>query len=252
MKIVNAHLAHSIEEQGLVKEPNSFGYIIIAAEVELPGLFTSNSANKKALLAKVKTLSSALSASSDYVNRADVFDAFIIPPGTKEGKRLIEEKNYDVHIATFDIVVLIECTSVKNALIVRELQELEDILNLIDLSASYTDVMTYQNVARIDEVSKDSNGIFLFNFFFSEDEQTLLDVWNYTAGWWTEKANLTNSTPMQAVAAGATYSLVNHCRWDKLIDVLPSLIFKPSMNSFVLKNFTENNIVAMPILYKLA
>ena len=66
------------------------------------------------------------------------------------------------------------------------------------------------------------------------------------------KANLTNSTPIQPVEDGSQYNLINHCRWDKLIDVLPSLIFKPSLNNFVLKNFTVNNIVAMPILYKLA
>jgi hypothetical protein len=114
------------------------------------------------------------------------------------------------------------------------------------------DIMVYKNPKRINEVSKDTDGIFLFNYFYSEDTKTLLDVWEYTAGWWTKNANLTNSTPLQPVLAGSSYNLINHCRWDNLIDVLPSLIFKPNMKRFVLKNFTDNNIVAMPILYRLA
>lgn len=252
MKIVNSHLAHSIQEQGLLKEPNAFGYVLVAAEIELPAFFSSNSDEKNALIAELKTLCCNLIDSSDVINRADVFDAFIIPPGTKEGKRLVQERNYDVHIATYDLVVLIECSNVDEAIRVRDSQELETILTLINTKSICTDVMSYKNAARIDDVSKDSDGIFLFNYFYSEDTQTLLDVWHYTAGWWTEKANLTNSTPLQPVLEGAKYNLINHCRWEKLLDVLPSLIFKPSMKNFVLKNFTENNIVAMPILYKLA
>ncbi len=39
MEIVNPHLAHSIREQGMIMLPNSFGYIHLAAEVELPRPF---------------------------------------------------------------------------------------------------------------------------------------------------------------------------------------------------------------------
>lgn len=252
MKIVNAHLAHSIKEQGMLKPPNAFGYIAIAAEVERPGLFSSNSSSKKALLSKLKSLCKEFNSSSARINRADVFDAFIIPPGTKEGRNLIKEKNYNVHLAAFDIVILFECKSIEDALVVKKSQEIKTILDLIKTKSTHTHFMTYKNAKRIDEVSKESDGVFLFNFFYSEDTQTLLDVWEYTAGWWTEKANLTNSIPLQPVEADAQYNLINHCRWDRLSDVLPSLLFKPSMQNFVLKNFTENSIVAMPILYRLA
>ena len=251
MKIVNADLASSITEQGMLKDPNAFGYIAITAEVELPRILSFNSPKKKALLSELKLLCRALHESSVTVNRADVFDAFIIPPGTKAGRKLIEEKGYDVHVAKFDIVILVECASVEDALFASKTQEIEAILELIRLKSSYMEIMVYRNPKRIDEVSKDSAGVFLFNFFYSEESHTLLDVWEYTAGWWTKNANLTNSTPLQPIVDGSSYSLINHCRWDKLIDILPSLIFKPSMKNFVLKNFTENNIVAMPILYKL-
>ena len=252
MKIVNAHLANSITDQGMLKEPNALGYIAITAEVELPSIWSSNSTKKQQLLAKLKSMCRELRGSSEAIRRADIFDAFIIPPGTAAGKRLIEEKSYSVHVAKFDIVILIECASVEEALVIRETVAVEAIVSLTRLGSSYMDVIVYKNPKRIDEVSKDTKGVFLFNYFYAQDTQTLLDVWEYTAGWWTKNAKLTNSTPLQPVTAGSPYHLKNHCRWDRLIDVLPSLIFKPSMKRFVLKNFTENNIVAMPVLYRLA
>jgi hypothetical protein len=48
------------------------------------------------------------------------------------------------------------------------------------------------------------------------------------------------------------YTLINHCRWDRLGDVLPSLIFKRSFRDFVLAHFDANDTAPMPILYKLA
>ena len=52
MEIVNSYLAHSIREQDMIKPPNSYGYILLAAEVELPRFFLSNSASKIALLSE--------------------------------------------------------------------------------------------------------------------------------------------------------------------------------------------------------
>ncbi len=255
MEIVNPHLAHSIVEQGMIMPPNSYGYIHIAAEVELPRRFFPNSPAKKALLADLKILCNELKSSSPVVQRADVFDVFdvfLIPPGSNPGLELIAKKGYDVHIAKFDIAILVECKSVEDALVVRDSEAFKKIQQLLAEKSTYTHTMVAKNANRIAEVSKDTDGIFLFNYFYAEDTQTLLDVWEYTAGWWTAKANLTNSTPIQPVESGSQYSLINHCRWDKFIDVFPSLAFKPSLGNFVLKNFTVNNIAAMPILYKLA
>lgn len=38
---------------------------------------------------------------------------------------------------------------------------------------------------------------------------------------------------------------------DRLGDVLPHLLFRTSLKRFVLANFTANDIMAMPILYRL-
>jgi hypothetical protein len=45
---------------------------------------------------------------------------------------------------------------------------------------------------------------------------------------------------------------MNHCRWDRLRDLMPSLIFKRSFRTYVLANFAANRVAAMPILYRMA
>lgn len=261
MKIVNAHLAHSIREQGMIQEPNSYGYIHLAGEYERPSLLKRSSAEKRKLLHELKTAAARLQLGEHDVNRADVFDAFIIPPGSKEGRKVLSKDNYKVHVAEFDIVILVECTCAEAAKQVRDSKLFLQLKGILDRAAKFVHCITAKNAKRIAEVDHDRNGVFLFNYFFaadikskeSEGIEILLGVWDYTAGWWTAKANLTNSTPIQPLDGEQSfYSLINHCRWDRLIDVLPSLLFKPSLKQFVLKNFTANDIVAMPVLYRLA
>lgn len=252
MKIINPELAHSIREQGMLKPANKFGYIYLGCEIELPKLFKCDSDKKKKVIKKLKSHCALLKNTSDNIKRADVFTAITIPPGTDEGRKLIQEKKLTVHIAKFDLVILIECKTVQDIKSVQELEQYKVITNTMQQESKYFYKMAAKNANRIDEVDKTKQGVFLFNYFYAEDTQTILDVWEYTAGWWTAKANLTNSTPLQPITDDFQYALINHCRWNNLFEVLPALIFKPSMKKFVLKNFTENNIVAMPILYKLA
>lgn len=261
MCIVNGHLAHNIREQGMIRKPNSYGYILLAGEYERPSAIRKNSAGKRAVLEALKRAAVELQSGERDVNRADVFDAFLIPPGSKEGRAVLKKGAYKVHVAEFDIVILVECISPEAASQIRESMPFKRIKGIMDQAVRNLYCITAKNAKRIAEVAHDRNGVFLFNFFFAANIESkgasgieiLLGVWEYTAGWWTAKANLTNSTPMQPLEGERSdYSLINHCRWDRLIDVLPSLLFKPSLNKFVLKNFTANDIMAMPILYRLA
>ena len=62
-----------------------------------------------------------------------------------------------------------------------------------------------------------------------------------------------NSTLVLPDAAhSGALTLINHCRWDRLGDVLPSLLFKRSFRNYVLANFDANRTAPMPVLYKLA
>jgi hypothetical protein len=50
----------------------------------------------------------------------------------------------------------------------------------------------------------------------------------------------------------SNYNIINHCRWDRLRDVVPSPIFKRTFRTYVLANFEANRVAAMPILYRMA
>jgi hypothetical protein len=262
MKLVNPQLARSIRAQGMLQEPNGFGYLHLAGEVERPRPFHKPSAAKREFLEKLKAKAKALiEAEPKAVRRADVFSAFIIPPGHNPGMTLIRERGYDVHIAEFDVVVLVECESPAEALRVRETAAFRAVKAELDGAARFVHCIAALNAKRIAEVDKTRDGVFLFNYFFAADIaakgaagiDVLLGVWEYTAGWWTAKVNLTNSTPLRPLPGELSqYSLINHCRWDSGLDVFPSLVFRPSLNQFVLANFTANDVVAMPVLYHLA
>jgi hypothetical protein len=80
-----------------------------------------------------------------------------------------------------------------------------------------------------------------------------LAVWEYTAGWFEDQTGLRNSTVLLPEAGPRKdYTIINHCRWDSLWDILPSLAFKRSFRTYVLAHFEANNTAAIPILYRLA
>ncbi|WP_199616379.1 hypothetical protein [Paenibacillus alkalitolerans] len=66
------------------------------------------------------------------------------------------------------------------------------------------------------------------------------------------KTGLDNSTLLlPAEGESSQYGVINHCRWDRLSDIVPDLLFRRSFRKYVLDNFESNGIAAMPILYKL-
>ncbi|MDA8877808.1 hypothetical protein N9I15_04120 [Flavobacteriaceae bacterium] len=59
------------------------------------------------------------------------FPLFLIPPGSREGLRLIKEKNIEIRPAKFDIVILIQAESLENLELIENnkiLIEIEDYL----------------------------------------------------------------------------------------------------------------------------
>ena len=266
MRIVNHHMVAShggsIREQGMYQDGNSLGYIHLAGEVERSRPILGNSHDKTVLLGRLKEAAVALQrAHPRQVRRTDVFDAFIIPPGSKEGRRVISEGQHDIHVAEFDVAILVECEHVEAAAQVRQSAAFAELKALLDAKARFVHCITARNPKRIDEVDHTRDGVFLFNYFYAADvpskaasgTEILLSVWEYTAGWWTAKANLDNSAPLQPIdGERSQYSLINHCRWDSKLDIFPHIMFRPTMDHFVLGNFTANDIMAMPILYHLA
>lgn len=248
LHLVNEHL--KFPKVSLIA-PTPAGYLLLAAEVDTSPLpfFLGASARKKKVVATCKKYCEQL-AQQAGVRSAVVFTARLLPPGRG---RYLAERQRPLHVARFDVVVLLETTSLVVADGVKTsaiYQQLEQALRQV---AVYTCFLTATNVKHIGPVDHQRPGVFLFNYFAAENTAQNLAVWEYTAGWFTQETGLHNSTvllPTQSTARD--YSIINHCRWDRIRDILPALLFNKSFRSYVLANFYANQVAAMPILYKMA
>ena len=246
MKIVNEQLNYP---KAPLLPPARSGYILLAAEVDRHRrLFLWESHKKKRLISRCKELARKIAAVETVIS-ADVFKAILIPPGRGAFLR----QRPQVHVARFDVVVLIETDSREAAEALQFHPLYQELETIIKAAASHTHIVVARNVRRIGDVDHARDGVFLFNYFYSDDAGENLAVWEYTAGWFVAETGLDNSTVLTPVEGQSReYAVINHCRWDGLADILPSLIFKPSFRKYVLDNFEANRVAAMPILYRLA
>lgn len=231
-------------------EPNPFGYILLALEVDHrpPAAYIFESAGKKRLLSSLKQLLPAVRA-LDGVRTAVLFKALVVPPGRGGYKK----SRPDIPQARFDIVVLVETETPEWAPELRNAPQISALEAQARGHARRALTITGSNIRRIGPVDHSRDGVFLFNYFLAENREQNLAVWEYTAGWFTDRTGLDNSTvilPDLEDSGGLT--LINHCRWDRLRDVLPSLLFRPSFRNYVLANFDANHTAPMPVLYRLA
>ncbi len=247
LKIVNRHLNY---DNVTLIEPSSHYYLQMAVEVDRPltPFFFSDSATKKRVIRRCKEVCESLLSQNEVV-QANVFKALLIPPG--KSKYLAENQDF-VPIARFDVAVLIEASSQEALTAILESARFVELKNYLTENSKDIHLSTATNARRIGEVNHEDQGVFLFNYFYAKDVEQNLAVWNYTAGWFEKETSLDNSTLLLPLEAEQSrYSVINHCRWDHLTDILPSLIFKKTFNTYVLDNFYENEVGAMPILYRL-
>ena len=230
-------------------EPNSSGYLLFALEVDHrpPIGFFLESKQKQKILRNLKTLITNLN--DNKVIDATLFKTILMPPGRGE----FLKKRPEVPIAKFDVVLLVEFDSHDVAVKYKESADWSMIEQEYKSNVTKTLTITGKNARRIAPVDHSRKGIFLFNYFFADDVNQNLSIWDHTAGWFQYQTGLDNSVlilpdnPTQN-----SYKIINHCRWNHLVNIMPSLLFKPSFKRFVLKNFESNNIAAIPILYRLA
>ena len=248
LNIVNQHL--KFQKVSLVEPSKSF-YLHIAAEIDhsLFPFFLSTSSKKKTIIEQSKKWCEQLRKDKNVLS-AVVFRASIIPPG--KGK-FIEERKDKVHIAKFDFAILIETTSLEVIENIKNSRAYQIIEKEIKDSSVFTHIINATNIKHVGPVNHKKQGVFLFNYFFADNLAQNLGIWEYTAGWFQQETELDNSTVLLPMSnPQSKYSIINHCRWDKLSDILPSLIFKKSFHSYVLENFYANKVAAMPVLYKIA
>lgn len=229
-------------------EPNDRGYLTLGAEVDSRPPWLPPSATKRALVNHLKQWCAELEQ-QPQVERARVFVARLIPPG----KGAYLQQRPQVHVARFDVVVLVITRDVEAAQELHDGPGFTSIRSRIEQDATRTHAVISRNSRRIGEVDHDRDGVFLFNFFTADDVAENLHVWEYTAGWFQQETGLDNSTLLEPTnPQDAEYTVINHCRWDRWRDVLPSLAFKPTFRSYVLASFEAHRTAAIPILYRLA
>lgn len=246
LTIVNTHLQFPVVT---LTDTSPSVFIHLAAEVDARPVFFPNSLTKKRVLAQCKDLCKQLQVVSGVVD-ARLFEAILIPPGKGE---FIQKREGKVHIARFDIAVLIECQNSDIAQSLRDNLVYKELTRRISNVASFTHEILATNARRIAPVNYSNGGVFLFNYFFADRVDQNIAVWDYTAGWFQAETGLDNSVLLLPTdPAQSKYTLINHCRFDNLGQVLPSIIFKKTFHSFVLANFAANNVGPMPILYRLA
>lgn len=225
-------------------------YLLLIAEVDTPTLpfFISESSKKKALIATCKKHAQDLKHTAGIID-ITVLKARLIPPG--RGAHLKQRPN--VHIAKFDVVVLIEVDTKARLEQVHTSPQVAQIIKAMNEVGKYTQTIKATNIRKIGAVDHSRDGVFLFNYFYADDKEQNLGIWEYTAGWFQQETDLHNSTVLMPDANSNTqYTIINHCRWNSMWDILPDLLFKRSFRTYVLDNFKANNVAAIPILYRLA
>lgn len=243
MQIVNDRLA--VEAQMI--PPTDHGYLLLAAEVgNWRGLFPRPDGTRRRLVERLTRLARRI-ADRDDVEEITVFRAVLRAPG--EGTQLLRRRG--VVPARYDVVVLTRTTDPAAALALRDDPAYKDLTRTLDGAARRVHHVAARNARRLGDVDHRPDHAFLFNYFYADDAKTLLDVWQYTAGWFQAKTGLPNSTLMEPLdGEPSDYGIINHASWPSLRAFLPSLIFRPTFRSFVLANFKANDIAAQPIIYR--
>ncbi|TDE30105.1 hypothetical protein E1295_41345 [Nonomuraea mesophila] len=237
MELVNDHLA----VKARLVEPNDRGYLLFAAET---GTWRGPFPTSVPPLDELKAIATQLAARPE-VEDATVFRARLRPPG--EGEEILTARG--IAPARYDVVLLVRTTDVGSALALRDDPLYTKATTL--LPARRTHQIAGRNAARLGDVDHGPDHAFLFNYFYADDRETLLKIWEYTAGWFQAKTALPNSTLLQPLDGESTdYGIINHASWPALPTFLPSLILRPTFRSFVLANFQANGIAAQPIIYR--
>ncbi|NYD24869.1 hypothetical protein [Kineococcus aurantiacus] len=238
-------------------EPSGAGYLFIGASsgpwplpVALPR------ARRRALLSLLHAGAEQLRSPAGReagVERADVFRAVLRPPGRGRpfARRTADRAGDAGGGDLLDAVLLVQTRDPSTAAARLRSDAIGDLRRRLEAAGAATVVFTGSNVRRIGDVEHDRRGIFLFNYFSAEDTEENLHAWQYTAGWFQEQTGLDNSTVLQPAGPAGGYSLINHCRWEHLRDVLPALVLEPSFRRFVLRTFADHRTAANPVLYRL-
>jgi hypothetical protein len=229
-------------------EPATLGYIYVAASVR-PGPIplVLPSVERSSVLVRLKELARGIER-LDAVKQATVFRAIVMPP-TARFSSYLKERGRSLHVADFDVMVLVATASPEAARAVQTTPEFDALVNALQGNAETVRVIAARNVKRIGDVDTTPGGLFLFNHFAADDPDVMLQLWEYLAGWYAVETGLDNSVALAPLdGEKSDYAIVNWARWDEN----PLLHFwhqlsKKSFRSYVVANLEANRASSMPI-----
>ncbi len=230
--------------------PHPYGYVVAGAVIDrrLPFAYAIESRRKRRLLTSLKAHAETLK-SMPGVRDVVVLKTLVQPPG----RGALLKKRPNVHVAHYDVAIWLEADDPDTANAIRRGEVWQQVESLLREASADVQVVTGRNVRRMGDVDHTRDGVFLINYFYADRVEQNLAVWEYTAGWFQDQTNLHNSILLLPQEGSDTdNTVINHCRWDKLRNIMPALVFKPSFRRYVLANFEANDTAAIPILYRLA
>jgi hypothetical protein len=230
--------------------PAPSGYLLLAAEVDAQPFFLWTSRTKRHLIEDASAWCARI-AQEAGVLEAVTFKAVLIPPLGEAA--FLRRRPNEFHRARFDLAILVETDSVERAEALRRHALFRGFEDRVREEAGHVYVVAASNAKRLGAVDHARDGVFLFNYFFADSPAQNLAAWERTAGWFQQKTGLDNSTVLMPMHADLSqYTLIDHARWDRLSDILPSLLLERSFRDFVLAQFDASDAAPMPIFYRLA
>jgi hypothetical protein len=228
-------------------DPPPTGYLHLAARVAGTTGSTPlprRSHRKRDLLNQLKVLAAELGEHPE-VTRAIVYRAILVPPPSRAARQQVPQ------LADYDVAVLVETPDLDDSDSVRRSMPYQNMRAA--LADSGHPLETAARCLRyVADVDKDRPGLFLFNYFAATDVRRALDVWESMARWYAAETKLNNSTLLQPVET-APYVFVNHARWARsLPSFAATQATKRSFRTEVLDRLRQNQVAAMPILFRLA
>lgn len=228
-----------------LQEPSQGGYVLLAGTVDRRAPFLPSRRSRRVIAAlgpKVAEL-----AKQPHVVQADLFVARLVAPGM--GHELLKERA--VTPAGFDVVVLVQTDDIDSAKTLRDNDIYAGVHRELERASSHTHEIVARNVRRIADVDHTKPSVFLFNFFYADDNARLVPVWEETSKWFVDNTKLPDSVVLEPLPGESDeYGIVNHASWPHFRTFLPHFALRPSFRSFVLKTFADNGIAAQPILYR--
>ena len=250
LRIVNPELGFS---KAPLVEPTEYGYLYMAARVQrsvIPWVLPS--AKRARLLRVLKPLVRDLEK-LDGVLRAKVFRAIVRPP-TARFSSYLNARRPSLHVADFDVLVLVEARSRELADRVRESPAYLAMRSVLEREAEDLFVMSARNAKRIADVDTTRTGLFLFNHFAADDAGVMLELWEYLAAWYERETGLDNSVALvPRRGENDDYAIVNWARWDEHpLRHFWHQLAKRGFWRYVTANLETNHAGSMPIYCRLA